>query len=121
MGEQTILATFPSSSKALAAQKELKEHGFNITQVDHVGKFSSESNTDYNNPLSGRSSLSGLTEYSGANLSRDVGPLLAVDNAASGYAADTELANLSILLTAVVPEEKTDEAMEIIKNHGGTT
>jgi len=117
--EQTIFASFLSTDNALAAQKELQQKGFSTTQVDRIGKYSTDSDADYDNPLSGNITNTGLSEYSGENRATDVGPLLAADNAVSGYATDTDLANQQVLLTIVAPKDKVDTAIEVIKKHEG--
>lgn len=121
MKEQTIFASFLSTDNALAAQKELRQKGFSTTQVDRIGKFSTDEEADYDNPLSGNITNTGLSEYSGENRATDVGPLLGADNTVSGYATDTDLANQEVLLTIVSPKDNVAMAIEVIKKHKGKT
>ncbi|WP_366923665.1 hypothetical protein MFMK1_000576 [Metallumcola ferriviriculae] len=121
MSERTILASFPSDTKAMEAEKELNDQGINTTQVDRVSKYPGKPNSHYNNPIAGEAtSLAALTENSGGGLPGDVGPLLAVDNAASGNSTEAGLVGgKGFLLTVVVEEDKLEKARDIIQKHDG--
>lgn len=122
-GERSILAGFRSSQDAEAAAQALRAAGFGEAQVDRVSRFGNPSyNRELNNPIAGQAgTLTGLTLY-GGNDDRgggNVGPLLAADVAVSGLAGEPD-AMRHFLLTAVVPAEKTEAAVAIIRSRGGT-
>ena len=93
--------------------------GFTIVQIDTVSRFSAEPDSTYNNPLNRATSLSSLTLYSDGGSSGDTGPLLAADPSASGLAGEGVGGFEPYLITAVVPQKRVQEAVTLLKQHGG--
>ena len=120
-GERSILASFPSSERAAKAARALEEAGFDTVQVDRVGKYGGMiDNRDLNNPVASQAvTVSGLTQLAGDEFgSRNAGPLVAADPAASGISGPP-VDDAGVLLTAVVSEDEVAQAAELIKRHGG--
>ncbi|GAW93766.1 hypothetical protein [Calderihabitans maritimus] len=121
MEERSILATFPSSTKAYQAVESLKKAGYTTVQINRITKYPSDPNAHYNNPIASQAtSVAALTQHSGAYLAGDVAPLLAADNAASGFSTgDKFVGNHSMLVTVVTSPDRVQQAVAIIKEHGG--
>ncbi|MGB9793038.1 MAG: hypothetical protein ACPLTR_10765 [Thermacetogeniaceae bacterium] len=123
-GERGILSYFPNSAAAQEAAEELRRAGFQDIQIDRVSRYGVESDAHLNNPINNATSLAGLTVYSKgtAEALGDSGRvLLAADPSASGYGGRGygTAGGRAYLLALVVPEERVDEAVEIIKKNGG--
>ncbi len=120
-GERSILATFPSSTKAKAAVDALKAAGFEQVQLDVVSKYPSAPDEYYNNPIAGQAvSLSSLTLNSENASSGDAGPLMAADTSANGLSSGDDMVGFdSFLVTVVTSEDKLGDAVSIIKGYGG--
>lgn len=121
MKERNILAGFQTEDDAQEAEKALRQAGFSIIQIDRIGQFPGDGNEQIMNPISGDfPSLGSLTLAGDFPSGRDASIMAAVDPDASGM-ADRSDDNLyrSVLLTAVVPEEQGDLAIEIIRSYGG--
>ncbi|WP_054694219.1 hypothetical protein [Syntrophomonas palmitatica] len=124
-GERSILAYFPSSTKASAAAKEIVNAGLvqdsDSIQVDRVSRYSLNNNKDINGPINNARTLSGPTLYSASSGSQGPDPLLASSDSASGMAdGGAGMAGGSpFLLTVITKEENVSQAVQIIKNHGG--
>ncbi|MED1799953.1 hypothetical protein [Brevibacillus porteri] len=119
--ERNILAGFQTEDDAQEAEKALRQAGFSIIQIDRIGQFPGDGNEQIMNPISGDfPSLGSLTLAGDFPSGRDASIMAAVDPDASGM-ADRGDDNLyrSVLLTAVVPEEQGDLAIEIIRSYGG--
>ena len=119
--ERSILAGFPSTTRAQEAADKLKALGYETVQVDRIGKYGGPvGNRDYNDPVAGQAvTLSGLTQQAGSDfLLRNAGPLVAADPAASGMSGEL-VPQDNVLLTVVTTEDKMEEATGIIKDHGG--
>lgn len=123
--EQSILATFPSSTKAQAAMEELKEQGFNEVRLDRIDRFGVTSDAQYNSAISGQAeTLTGLTVYSSDTDSfnnNDARILLAADPSVSGMAARGYgvAGGEGFLVSMVCSKEKTDQALKILREKGG--
>lgn len=121
MKERNILSGFHSEEDASKAADALRQAGFSIVQVDRVGQFPGDGNESIMNPISGEiPSLGSMTLAGDFPSGRDASILAAASPDASGMAdrGDDNL-NRSVLLTAVVPEERGDEATQIITSLGG--
>lgn len=121
MKERNILAGFHTEEDAGKAADALRQAGFSTMQIDRVGQFPGDGNESIMNPISGEiPSLGNMTLAGDFPSGRDASVLAAVDPGASGMAdrGDDDL-NRSVLLTAVVPEERGDEATQIITSCGG--
>jgi len=119
--ERNILAGFHTEDEAGKAKEALQHAGFSIISIDRVGQFPGDGNERIMNPITGEiPSLGNLTLAGDFPSGRDASVLAAVDPDASGMAdrGDDNM-NRSVLLTAVVPEERGDEATEIIRSFGG--
>lgn len=120
-GERSILASFTSWTRAEDAVKALKEAGLGTVQLARAGKYAGvNDNSDFNDPVrSQAATLSGLTQLEGDEFpSRNAGPLIAADPAASGMSGP-RVDERSVLLTAVVSQDQVDQAVAIIKQNEG--
>ena len=121
MKERNILAGFHNEEEAAKAADALRKAGFTIVQIDRIGQFPGDGNEKIMNPITGEiPSLGSMTLAGDFPNGRDASVLAAASPDASGMAdrGDDNL-NRSVLLTAVVPEERGDEATEIIRSYGG--
>ncbi|MFD2368910.1 hypothetical protein ACFSO0_02670 [Brevibacillus sp. GCM10020057] len=121
MKERNILAGFHTIDDATKAADALKQAGFSTVQIDTVGQYPGDGNEAIVNPISGDiPSLGSMTLAGDFPSGRDASVLAAASPDASGMAdrGDDDL-NRSVLLTAVVPEERGDEATRIIESCGG--
>ncbi|PKM80436.1 MAG: hypothetical protein CVU89_13820 [Firmicutes bacterium HGW-Firmicutes-14] len=123
-GEHSILAYFPSSTKAREAARALKQAGFGNIQIDRVGRYGVSNDANYNNPIAGRAgTLTGLTLFS-ANTDSfsedDTGVLLGADPSVEGYAPIEYGAagGRAFLVTVVTETEQLDQAAAILKDKG---
>lgn len=121
MKERNILSGFHNEEDAAKAAEALRQAGFSTVQIDRVGQFPGDGNESIMNPISGEiPSLGSMTLAGDFPSGRDASILAAASPDASGMAdrGDDNL-NRSVLLTAVVPEERGDEATQIITACGG--
>jgi len=119
--ERNILAGFRSVDRANEAAAKLKQAGFQTIQVDQVGEYPGEGIEHVMNPItSDFASLGRLTLGAEFPNARDASVLAAADVDASGMSdGGQDALGYSVLLTAVVPEERGDEAVQIIRSCGG--
>jgi hypothetical protein len=119
--ERNILAGFRTRDEADKAADTLKQAGFETVQVDTIGQYPGAGVTQRLNPTTGDfPSLGGLTLGAEFPSGRDASILAAADPAASGMSdGGQETVGPSVLLTCVVPEERGDEAVHIIRSCGG--
>lgn len=123
-GERSILATFHEFPQAEAAQEALKQAGFGTVQLDRIGKHGYNPNAGYFSPLHGRTTvMSGVTYMDSPPEidEMDNRPLFAAMPEASGMAGDLTAQGHGVLLTAVVPAERLDVALRIVRANGGHT
>lgn len=126
-GTRSILAYFPSSTRAKNAADEIKNTGMlrdeGDMQIDRVSRYGVYKDRDIDNPINSGATLSGLTIYSSEG-GADSGqaPLLAGSDSASGIGSPGAGAagGSAFLLTVVTSAENVDKAVNIIKTHGGT-
>lgn len=114
-GEKSILAYFPTDTKAMEAQEVLNQQGFNETQIDRV--------SSYPNTSPYGSSTATLATMVLGNQAYDElpSPLLASDPSASGMAGSHDLpGKTAFLLTLVTSEDKVNQAVQILKEHGAS-
>lgn len=122
MKERNILAGFRSVDDATKAADQLRQAGISTVQIDTVGQFPGDGVEKILNPITGEvPSLGSLTLAGDFPNGRDASVLAAASPDASGM-ADRGEDNLqaNTLLTAVVPEERGDEATEIVRSYGGS-
>ncbi|MGE5370923.1 MAG: hypothetical protein ACM3QZ_02935 [Solirubrobacterales bacterium] len=125
--EKSILAYFPSSTRADEAARSIRTRGLvnepGAMRIDRISRFGTSRDASYTNVLSEGISLSALTQFSSQTTDRsdDERVLLAADPAASGIGdADYGVAGGgAFLLTVVLPKENTQEALDIIRSLGG--
>lgn len=119
---RNILAYFRSTTQAEKAARALRREGYDEVQIARVHRYADDGIDHVFNPTSGRiTSLAKLTLGADVDAEEDVGPLLAADPAASGWATGGGLVDgPSVLLTVVPPsDEAADHAEAIIRYHGG--
>lgn len=121
-GESSILATFHSFPQAEAAKRALREAGLTEVQIDRFGEHGYNPEAAWHSPYHGlTTTIAGVTyedtpaQFSGA----DTRPLLAAMPEASGMSGPLTAQGHGVLLTAVVPAERREEAYAIIRRHGG--
>ncbi len=121
MEEVNILAGFRSVDDANQAAEALQKAGFSTVQVEVISMYPGNGVVRITNPISGEiPSLGHLTLGGDFPSGRDASVLAAADPSASGMsAAGQNQTDPSVLLTAVVPELRSDEAVSIIRAHGG--
>ncbi|MDD2619223.1 MAG: hypothetical protein PHC92_00915 [Syntrophomonadaceae bacterium] len=114
-GERSILAYFPTAQQAKAAKEILKQQGYTETRIDRVSEY--PNSELYNNSAATLATLVlGTEAYDGYP-----SPLLAADPSVSGMAGSSELpGNKSFLLTLVTSQDKIDQAVKIVKEHGAS-
>ena len=123
--ERSILATFPSSSKALKAKEHLKNIGIKEVQLDRTSRYGDKNDAEFNNPISGQADTgTGLTLYSADHdqfSNNDARVLKAADPSNYSMASkDYGVAGGStFLLTVVSNEQKLPEIIKIIKENDG--
>ncbi|AKX93679.1 hypothetical protein [Neomoorella thermoacetica] len=123
--ERSLLAYFPSSTRAQEAINALQEAGIREVQFDRVGRFGTRYNDQYNNPLANQAStITGLSLYSAdinPLVKTDTRALLAADPSVSGVGLKNYgvAGNEGFLVTVVTSPERVDEVREIIEAHGG--
>lgn len=123
--ERSLLAYFPSSTRAQEAINALQEAGIREVQFDRVGRFGTRYNDQYNNPLANQANtVTGLTLYSAdinPLVKTDTRALLAADPSVSGVGLKNYgvAGNEGFLVTVVTSPERVDEVREIIEAHGG--
>lgn len=118
-GERSILAYFPTSSKARQAGRELQRAGFTEMQIDRISRFGFNADASFDNPINNADTLSGLTQFSADGESRNT--LLAAEPSASGIGnrGYGVAGGRAFLLTLVTTEDRVEEAVQIIKKNDG--
>lgn len=122
MKERNILAGFHTEENANKAANALKKAGFETIQVEQLGKFPGEGPQVITNPISGEIPTLGHLTLGAAffQAGRDASVMAAADPAASGMSdGGPDTIGPSFLLTAVVPENRGDEAVQLIRSFGG--
>ncbi|MDN5361053.1 MAG: hypothetical protein PWP70_100 [Moorella sp. (in: firmicutes)] len=123
--ERSLLAYFPSSTRAQEAINALKEAGISEVQFDRVGRFGARYNDQYNNPLANQANtITGLSLYSAdinPLVKTDTRALLAADPSVSGVGLKNYgvAGNEGFLVTIVTSPDRVDTAREIVETHGG--
>ncbi|GAB6158339.1 hypothetical protein JCM39194_15390 [Desulfotomaculum varum] len=124
-GMRSLLAYFPSSTKAEAAVQELKEMGLNDVSLDRVSRYGVTTNAVLNNPINNAETATGLTMFS-AHTSRlmdtDARVLMAADPSNYAMAADDygTAGGKAFLVTVVATDEMGEQAARVLKKHGGS-
>jgi len=123
-GERSILSYFPSSTKAESCSQALKNAGIDDVQVDRISRYGEEANSDYNNPIAGRArTITGLTLFSADTstlVNGDSRVLMGADPSVYSMGGVSEMAGgNAFMVAAVTSDDKVDQAVNIIKQHGG--
>lgn len=119
MAERNILSYFSSSGQAQKAEAELRQLGYETVQVDRIHRYPiGQLDDDLYNPLSGQ--VSSLTnQVLGTRLSDDAAILAASDPSVSGMSANEMPGRYPFILTVVTGGKQVEQAVQIIKKHGG--
>ncbi|MBP1932311.1 hypothetical protein [Ammoniphilus resinae] len=122
MKERNFFAGFASIDDAQAAEKALRQAGFEAIQVDQISPYPGEGIQEVMNPLT--SNFSGLSHMTldGEFSSKSASILAATDVSASGMSDGDGMmpeVHNGVLLTAVVPEDQAEQAEQIIQQYGG--
>lgn len=124
--ERTLIANFPSSTRAQQAAKALQASGYSDVHIRRNTRYGVSQDADRNDPISHQAeSLAALTLFS-TNATNDADQatrvLLGADPSVSGYSArGYGLAGGSAFtLVAFVDEAQVEQAVDIIKQNGGT-
>lgn len=121
-GERSILAYFPSSTKAQAAVEALKSAGISEVQMDRVSRYGVTLNRDINNPIAGQAdTLTGLTLFSSDEdqyANNDARILMSADPSvySMGDSSYGVAGGKSFLVTVVTDEANLDQAVNILKD-----
>ena len=124
-GMRSLLAYFPSSTKAEAAAEELKRLGIQDVSIDRISRYGVSTNSELNNPVNNAETLTGLTMYS-ANTSRlmntDARVLMSADPSNYSMASDNYgvAGGKAFLVTAVTTDQLGDQAAQVLEQHGGS-
>lgn len=124
-GMRSLLAYFPSSTRAESAVQELKSMGITEVSLDRISRYGDNANAELNNPLNDAETLTGLTLFS-ANTSRlmnaDARILMSADPSNYAMAADNYgvAGGKAFLVTAVTTDEMGDKAARVMEKHGGS-
>ncbi len=123
--ERSILAFFPSSTKAQKAVDELQNSGLvpdsSSIQLDRISRYGITNDSDYNNPINNSITLSGPTLFSNREgIDDGANPLLAASDSASGYGnPDGTSGGQAFQVTLLTSPDKAEQAVQIIKANGG--
>lgn len=116
-GQRSVIGSFVESSQAERAAEALRRAGFESVQVDRISVYPGDTPDRPIQPLTGRiESLSTLTMGTAPG---DTGAALAAHPAASGLAGGPSARLAPYVVTAVVPDSRSDEAARILRRHGG--
>ncbi len=123
-GERSILAYFPSTQSAQKAVSELKEAGLETVSLDRTSRYGWEADPEINYPVAGRAaSITGPALYASGTpgLTDSERVLLAADPSVSGLGSPNYglAGGCSFLVTVVTGEDKAEQAVDILKKHGG--
>ena len=123
--ERTIIAHFPSSTKAEAAGKALRAAGFSDITIKRNTRYGISYDTHYNNPVSNLAeTLTGLTIYSTDmpnDENRAARVLMGSDPSVSGYSVHGYglAGGKAFTLVTFATEDQIERAVAIIKENGG--
>ncbi len=121
--ERTIIASFPSSSKARKAADALAGAGLTDVHIRRNSRYGVSQDTHINDPISHQAeSLASLVLYS-TNSPNDENQatkvLMGADPSVSGLSGYGLAGGAAFTLVAFAPEARVDEAVGIIKDNGG--
>ena len=123
--ETTIISHFPSSTKAEAAGKALREAGFSDITIRRNTRYGISNDTHYDNPRSNLAeTLTGLILYS-ADTSNDTNRptrvLMGSDPSVSGFSARGYglAGGNAFTLVVFAAADRVEDAVSLIKEYGG--
>ncbi|MEG6586092.1 hypothetical protein [Dendrosporobacter sp. 1207_IL3150] len=123
--ERTIIAHFPSSTKADAARKTLAEKGLQDVHIRRNTRFGVTQDEHRDSAISSAETLTGLTIFS-ANLPNDATNaservLMGADPSVSGFSigGDGLAGGHAFTVVAFVPEEREEEVVAVLKQNDG--
>lgn len=118
--ERSILASFQSGPQAEAAVGALRRAGFTEIQLDRVGSFGLEQAVDEQRPaLAGDEGSLARTVLGPGQIDSNAAVLLDASTTVSGMSgAPTDLVP-PFLVTAVVAQQRADEAVRLLEEYGG--
>ena len=123
--ERTIIASFPSSTRAQTAADALAAAGFKDVHIRRNSRYGVSQDAHINDPISHQAeSLAGLTLFSTNSPNDDnqaVKVLMDADPSVSGLSARGYglAGGAAFTLVAFVAEPKVEQAVGIIKEQGG--
>jgi hypothetical protein len=121
---RTIIASFPSSTKADTAAQALTTAGLSDVHIRRNSRYGVSMDPHYNDPVSRAETLTGLTLFS-TNTPKEEDSaarvLMGADPSVSGYSAKGYglAGGSAFTLVVFAPEDRVDEAVGIIKQQGG--
>lgn len=121
---RTIIASFPSSTKADAAAQALTTAGLSDVHIRRNSRFGVSQDPHISAPISRAETLTGLTLFSTNTPNEENSAarvLMATDPSVSGYSARGYglAGGKAFTLVVFAPESRVDEAVGIIKQQGG--
>jgi len=123
--QQTIIAHFPSSTKAEAARKALSAIGLTDVHIRRNSRFGVTQDDNIDSAIASAETLTGLTLFS-ANTPNDgltasSRVLMGADPSVSGFSmgGDGLAGGHAFTVVAFVPKSKVDDAVTIIKQNDG--
>ena len=124
--EKTIIAYFPSSTKAESALQALSAIGVTDVHIKRTSRYRVTFNPNIDSPLSTAQTLTGLTLFS-QNTSNDENNsarvLMGADPSVSGFSrSGNDLAGgHAFSIIAFAPKDKVDQVVAILKENDGET
>ncbi|KUG03394.1 hypothetical protein ASZ90_019182 [hydrocarbon metagenome] len=117
-GEKSILAYFSDRQQAQDAALALKEVGYVDLQIDGFSLYPSR-RVFQSYPVNLSSMVLNSREYGIQDSRPGHDPLMAADPSVSGMSSPAESApGYSYLLTLVIRQDRFDEALQILRQHG---
>lgn len=122
--ERTLIASFPSSTKARKAADALTAAGLGDVHVRRNSRYGVSQDAKINDPVSQAKSNTSLVLYSTNSPSDEnqaTKVLLGADPSVSGMSARGygQAGGAAFTLVAFVPDPRVDEAVGLIKDNGG--
>ena len=124
--EKTIIAYFPSSTKAESAIQALAAINVQDAHIKRASRFGDTYNYTMDSPISRAETLTGLTLFS-QNTSNEENNservLMGADPSVSGFSlSGNDLAGgHAFMIVAFAPEDKVEQSVAILRENGGET
>lgn len=123
--ERTIIASFPSSTKARTAADALTAAGLGDVHIRRNSRYGVSQDAQINDPIShqaeSNASLVLYSTNSPNDENRATKVLMGADPSVSGMSSRGygQAGGAAFTLVAFVPDPRVDEAVNIIKDYGG--